>query len=274
MTLILRHEEIFAPGDMVHFTRAELTTMRPEPLHAHNFYELFWVQNGIVRHHLADDVVQMMEGEIALIPPGRSHGVQGKGEFCLIVSISIHPDVIDAMRHRHDAALNDLLEIQTSTRGSKDLAQLNQTALKLERSDRSALAAEAFLLPVLIGFTETPPNSALPQWLIDAMAQAQDPKVFKHGSAGFVAITGKAHAHVSRTMRAKLGCSPSDYINEIRMTYAARQLVTDSDSVQSIANDCGLPNMAHFHKLFRAQFGLTPLKYRQKFQRDVVQPKG
>ena len=73
-------------------------------------------------------------------------------------------------------------------------------------------------------------------------------------------------------MRKHFGETPSDYINRIRMAHAARALTTDSDPVAQIAQDCGIPNMSHFHKLFRAAHGLTPLQYRQKFQRQVVQP--
>ncbi|MFN6093582.1 MAG: AraC family transcriptional regulator [Verrucomicrobiota bacterium] len=29
-----------------------------------------------------------------------------------------------------------------------------------------------------------------------------------------------------------------------------------------MADECGLPNMAHFYKLFAARFGTTPRRYR------------
>jgi len=97
-------------------------------------------------------------------------------------------------------------------------------------------------------------------------------KIARATLAGFVAQTGRAHAHVSRTMRKFTGMSPSEFINDIRMAYAARTLTTDNEAVGQIATDCGIPNMAHFHKLFRAHHGMTPLQYRQQFQRNVVQP--
>ena len=74
-------------------------------------------------------------------------------------------------------------------------------------------------------------------------------------------------------MRKHLGQTPSDYINAIRMRHAARALTTDSAPISEIAAYCGIPNMSHFHKLFRAAHGATPLQYRQQqFQRQVVQP--
>jgi AraC family cel operon transcriptional repressor len=73
-------------------------------------------------------------------------------------------------------------------------------------------------------------------------------------------------------MRKYVGQTPSDYINQIRMRHAARALTTDNEAISEIAADCGIPNMSHFHKLFRETHGLTPLQFRQKFQRQVVQP--
>ena len=96
--------------------------------------------------------------------------------------------------------------------------------------------------------------------------------IFRQGAAGFVALTGKAHPHVSRCMRKYYGQTPSDFVNALRMTYAARALITDSDPISVIAADVGIPNMSHFHKLFRAAHALTPLQYRQSFQRQLVQP--
>lgn len=272
MGIELRHAEILAKGEMVHFARGLLSTARPDPQHSHDFYELFWVQNGCVRHHLPDGPILMFEGEMAVIPPGQLHGVQAKGDHCLVVSLSIHSRIIDGLMKRHAKQLADFQQLQTAKLDSRALADLNGAALKLERSNRGALATEAFLLPVLLSFGSPQIQVGLPEWLAKAMKDAQDPDVFRNGSSGLVALTGKAHAHVSRTMRAHLGQSPSEFINHVRMTYAARQLVTDTESVQEIAEQCGIPNMAHFHKLFRNKHGITPLKYRQKFQRDVIQP--
>ena len=88
-----------------------------------------------------------------------------------------------------------------------------------------------------------------------------------------MALTGHSHPHVSRAMRRYLGQSPSEYVNRQRMTYAARLLTTDHDPLPEIAEACGIPNLSHFHKLFRTRYGMTPLQYRQQFQRHVVQPR-
>jgi AraC family cel operon transcriptional repressor len=273
MTFRLHYKDVLSPGQQVHLTRAVVTPSRPKSLHDHDYFELFWVQNGIIRHHTPSGMDRLEEGDLVLMLPGQAHAVQGKGENAMIVSICIHPDVVDAIQHRYPALLlDDTAPIQTR-RNIKQLAALNQAALTLEASALDGLAAEAFLLPLLAGMHQHQAPKDAPIWLARAIEAAHEKEVFSAGAAGFVAQTGRAHAHVSRTMRKVTGQSPSEFINSMRMNYAARALTTDNEPVSLIAADCGIPNMAHFHKLFRAHHNKTPLQYRQQFQRNVIQPK-
>lgn len=272
MTQTLRHKDILLPGTMIHLARATLTTARPKTLHEHDYFEVFWVQNGMVRHHSRTGAEWLNEGDLILVAPGQAHAMQGKGDHAMIVSISIHPHVIKGLTKRH----KDIWPVSDTPyktfRDIRQLSTLNHAALTLETSPCTALAAEAFLLPLLSELQSKPVAENAPDWLARALTAAQTAPVFQEGAAGLVAQTGRAHAHVSRTMRKITGQSPSEYINSIRMSHAARALTTDDEPVSEIAASCGIPNMAHFHKLFRAHHGMTPLQYRQQFQRNVVQP--
>ncbi|WP_342078134.1 AraC family transcriptional regulator [Yoonia sp. SS1-5] len=276
MSLLLRHQDILFDGAQIHLTRATLAPTRPKSLHDHNFFELFWVQNGEVRHHLSDKRETLSEGDMVFLRPGTPHGLQGRGEHALIVSLCIHPNTVKALAKRHPSLNGHLFwsdaGLVQRQRDIRQLAALNHAAVQLEQSNCDTLAAEAFLLPLCADLTADGFGADLPNWLATACRAAKDPAVFRDGAAGLVALTGKAHPHVSRTMRKFLGLTPSDYINRIRMDHAARALTTDGEAVSQIAADCGIPNMSHFHKLFRAAHGMTPLHYRQKYQRQIVQP--
>lgn len=276
MAQTLHNGDILKNGRQIHLTRATLTAARPRTLHDHDFYELFWVQNGKVRHHLPDGGETLHEGDVIFLQPGHQHALQGRGDHALVVSLCIHPTTVKALAKRHPGLQGHLFWSPTGPvrthRDIRQLAALNHAAVLLERSACDTLAAEAFLLPLCADLTADAFSDEVPAWLTTACIAAKDPAVFRGGSAGLVALTGKAHPHVSRSMRKHLGMTPSDYINRIRMAYAARALTTDAEAVSQIAADCGIPNMSHFHKLFRQAHGLTPLQYRHRYQRQVVQP--
>ncbi|NCO85353.1 MAG: AraC family transcriptional regulator [Rhodobacterales bacterium] len=275
----LTWRDILGPRDAVHLTRATLAPRRPSGLHGHDFNELFWVQNGQVRHHLPNGVTELAEGHLLFVRPGDRHALQGRGQDALVVSVTLHPDLIAGLAARHPTLAGRFFWSAAAApvqivRDSRQMAEINQAALRLERGARDALAAEAFLLPLLAsaqdGMADLPASA--PDWLAAACAAAMDPRVFREGAAGFARVAGRAHPHVSRTARRYLGQSPSDYVNARRMDYAARRLTGTADSLAEIAADCGIPNLSHFHKLFRASHGTTPASYRKAHQRDVVQP--
>lgn len=276
---VLRHADILAPGEMAHLARAGLGTARPRGLHGHDFHELLWVQNGRVRHHGPDDIADLSEGQVLFIRPGDRHALQGRGEGAMVVSVTLHPDLVAGLGARHPRLRGRLFWAEGPApvrvaRDARQLADLNAAALRLERGTRDALGAEAFLVPFCATLAEEAvalPAGA-PAWLAVACAAAADPRVFREGAAGFARVAGRAHAHVSRTVRRHLGQSPSDYVNARRMEFAARRLAGSTDSLAEIAADCGIPNLSHFHKLFRAHHGTTPQRWRRIHQADVVQP--
>ncbi|SMY06150.1 HTH-type transcriptional regulator ChbR [Flavimaricola marinus] len=258
--------------------RATLGTKRPSTLHDHDFFELIWVQNGVVRHHMPELREDLREGDLLFVRPGDRHGLQGRGDEAMVVSVTFRPDLIADLAKRHPALMGTLFWSEAAqpvklSRDNRQLADLNQSALRLERGRQDALEAEAFLLPLVTGLAGmTPLPRTAPDWLLAACDAARDPRVFRDGAAGFARVAGKAHPHVSRTARRFLGQSPSDYVNGQRMAFAARRLTGSSDSLTEIASDCGIPNLSHFHKLFREFHGQTPQKFRRTHQRDVVQP--
>ena len=274
----LHSSDIFRPGEAVHFTRAVLSKKPVRLVHDHDFHELFWVQHGRARHHVNGAKESLTEGDLVFIRASDSHALQGVGDETHLVNIAFAADLVTAIGKRH--ALEGRFfwsgadKPETLHRDMRALAELSRAALRLETGVRSALAAEAFLLPLLAELQGTAGRltAGLPDWLARACAAAHDPAVFRDGAAGLAQVTGRTHAHVSRSMQRYLQQTPSDYVNDIRMDHAARALTGTSDPLAEIAADCGLPNLSHFHRLFRDRHGMTPADYRRTYQKNAIQP--
>jgi len=59
-----------------------------------------------------------------------------------------------------------------------------------------------------------------------------------------------------------MGCSPSEYLTELRMRRAATLLVSTNMSVSEIALEVGYLSLSHFSRMFRERFGKTPRAFR------------
>ena len=275
----LAASDFLPAGAAFQLIRATLDSRRPKGLIRRDFPVLLWVQNGTARLHLEGGRTELAEGDVVFLRSRDSHALQARAEETLCVLLVFDPALIDQLALRHPVLASrffwsDAPEPARLSRDSGQLIDLNRGALRLEHGRRDALEAEAFLLPLLTSFLDglgrVPPEA--PDWLARAVAAAEDPKIFREGAAGFARIAGRAHPHVSRTARKYLGKSPSEIINEQRMIYAAKRLAGSPDSLAEIAADCGIPNLSHFHKLFRQHHGLTPQRYRKAHQRGLLQP--
>lgn len=274
----LNQNDILSPSEEFHFSRTLLSHAKPRALHRQDFYELFWLESGKARLNSDTDQTRLDTGDLVFIPPETAHAVQGNKAGSHVINLAITPSRVRDLCHRFPQFSNFFgaegsLPIRTNL-GDTHLKKLAESFTTLEQASRKALHLEAFLLPLMATLLsrENSLPSSIPHWLANALARVQDPEVFRQGAIGLVNASGKAHAHVARTMQLHLKQTPSDHINALRMDHVARKLKATSVSLPDIAAEIGISNMSHFHRLFRARFDMTPRQYRTKHQKGVVQP--
>lgn len=68
--------------------------------------------------------------------------------------------------------------------------------------------------------------------------------------------------YLSAAFRRAMGVTLSEYVRSRRMQYAARLLTDTGLEIQTVALHCGLPDLQYFSKLFKAEYGMSPSRYR------------
>ncbi|MDF2719768.1 MAG: transcriptional regulator, AraC family, partial [Paenibacillus sp.] len=74
--------------------------------------------------------------------------------------------------------------------------------------------------------------------------------------------------YVSNMFRQYTGSTLRDYVSRKRLERACLLLETSSLSIERIGKESGIPNAAHFCRLFKRAFRLTPQQYRLEKQRQ------
>lgn len=85
---------------------------------------------------------------------------------------------------------------------------------------------------------------------------------------------GLSRSLLTKEFRLYTGRSFVEYCNVRRVQKAATMLVTESGSVSQAALESGFSNLSHFHRQFKAYFGLTPAAFRRKVAEDGGLSKG
>ncbi len=76
------------------------------------------------------------------------------------------------------------------------------------------------------------------------------------------AQSGYSASHFMKFFKNVMGISFVDYLNEMRLTTAARMLTASAEPVISIAAACGFENVSYFNRLFKRKYQKTPAAYR------------
>ena len=70
--------------------------------------------------------------------------------------------------------------------------------------------------------------------------------------------------YLSKIFNRVFGVGFSEYLNDIRLRYAAKSLIETDKSVTEICYECGCGNLSHFLRSFKGKYNVTPREYRQK----------
>jgi AraC-like DNA-binding protein len=75
---------------------------------------------------------------------------------------------------------------------------------------------------------------------------------------------GLSISQFERSFRKAFGTSPRRYLLRVRIDHACRFLTESSNSIATIAHQCGFYDHAHFTRAFAAEKGVSPSHYRKQ----------
>jgi AraC family cel operon transcriptional repressor len=269
----LRIQQLLPPSDACHFAISDLRTTGE--MHTHDFHELFWVRGGQGIHSIGGQRRPLDPGMLVLIRADDAHFLvvppNGSLRICNLAFPVSH---WEQFRSRYlpdqDDPFARPLEERTLRLAGVAFAQLQQAADELSAGRRTVAAMDRFLLNLLhILRSDRSPDTALPDWLAGAIRGMSSPQRLRDGTPALVDLSGRSPEHVSRTVHKLLGKTPTDLVNDLRLTIAAQQLAQTSHPIAAIAEEVGLSNLSHFYRLFQAKHSQTPAQYRRSQQMVV-----
>jgi AraC-like DNA-binding protein len=77
-----------------------------------------------------------------------------------------------------------------------------------------------------------------------------------------------------RYFREKTGKRLSDYLNELRIGYACKLLMSDNLQISQICYESGFNNVSNFNRSFKKITGLTPSNYQEQILKGEIQGAG
>jgi AraC-like DNA-binding protein len=79
----------------------------------------------------------------------------------------------------------------------------------------------------------------------------------------YARIAGRSVASFKREFNEHYGTSPGKWLTHKRLEQAKLYLVTSKKTIGEIIYDTGFENISHFSRIFKENYGLSPMQYRQ-----------
>ena len=77
-------------------------------------------------------------------------------------------------------------------------------------------------------------------------------------------FSGFSESHFMKFFKNHMGVPFVSYLNDYRLTLAARALAEGQEDVLTVAMDVCFSNVSYFNRLFKKKFRMTPLEYRKR----------
>ena len=129
----------------------------------------------------------------------------------------------------------------------------------------------AMLKLILLKIAEHSSSDALPSSMVENLDGYIRENIHDEiSNTELGAIFGYHPFYISKILKDRKGITLHQYVISYRMKYAKNLLECTDKSIADIADETGFTDASYFTKSFKAQFGMTPKEYRNKFKEDFI----
>jgi AraC family transcriptional regulator, dual regulator of chb operon len=281
--LILLSRELIDSATEIHYAyHKSLSDITIE--HSHDFYEIFLITKGKAIHGINGKEEIIEEGALVFIRPEDTHYYRKfNGENCELINLAFpaltltelfnyfgkgyEPDRLLLTELPPEVKLSTIEKDILTTR-LEGLNLLSRGNKKQIRTEFRILLAEIFSKYfTLIKVVET---KDAPLWLETIKKEMERKENFVIGITRMQELSGKSAEHLSRVFKKYYNLTPTEFILNLRLNYAANLLGNSDENISGVSMEAGFDNLSHFYHLFKKHFQSSPKQFRTKHQKMII----
>lgn len=229
--------------------------------HTHDFFELVWVRDGSAVQMVNGADLAFAAGNAILLRPGDAHRFIGQSEDIAVISLSFRREELELMAGAFSPALYPrIMRADGPIMLSLD-APYGEVVGKTEFDCKYLLAF--FLRAYIAAFGLGDAAGEVPPSLSALAAAMREPENLREGIGAALRLSHYSQSHLARLVRAHYGMGLKAWINEMRLQAAYRELILSDRLVAALADAVGFASPAHFCRIFRARYGISPAALRK-----------
>lgn len=253
------------------------------PLHFHPEYELNFIVNGKgVKRVVGDSVEEIGQVELVLVGPNVHHAwLNGENKNFDIreITVQFHEHLFDSAflsrkimkpiksmldRSIHGILFSEKISIEVLDRisGVSKLDGMDSFLEFISLLHDLANSRNQRLLSTYTVQRDSFENSDKIKRIYEYVQENFEKKITLAQASGLVNMS---QVSFNRFMKKRTGKTFVDYVNDVRIGYAAMRLLEKDVSISEIAFHSGFNNIANFNRVFKKVKNCTPSQYRADF---------
>jgi AraC family cel operon transcriptional repressor len=279
----LYSEELIDPDTEIHYAFHK-SLKNITAIHSHNFFELFLIVKGELLHIINNRTHKLSEGTLVFIRPNDVHFYQrSDNNECQLINLAFRQSTVKELFNYlgNGFPSNYLLKRTLPAKvvlshSEKDILSAKLQHLNTIPRDHKNLIKTTLRILLFEIFTKyfslqsDEDKRHLPMWLDTLLYEIQKKEYFVQGVKIIYDLSKRTPEHLSRVFRKYLNETPTGYINELRLNYAANLLSNSDENIPFISMEAGFENLSHFYHLFKKKFNTSPAEFRKKTQKISI----
>lgn len=240
-------------------------TIRPPgrvvPAHYHEHTNLGFVLSGPHIETIGTKPFDLEAGSIVIRPAGEMHKNQYGIEPARCFIIEIGTNRMETLREYSDIfdRSDHIKDVQMLNLGFRLYQEFGRT------DTASSLAREGLIWEIMaqaVRRHERGFSGKKPPWFEQALDYIHAGFSQPIHLSAVAKMSGVHPAHLAKVFRSHLHCTMGEYVRQLRLEYAERELIDSDKPLSEIAVTAGFYDQSHFNNAFKSHFGITPLEFR------------
>ena len=252
-------------------------------LHRHDFGEIVFILKDTVKHTVNGEGCILKAGHVCFIRPDDAHFFSKADtnsveiiifayNLELFLSLSKYLEDDSFLKRLTKPVLPPLFKMESPkfTELCNRMLSINSSIIhpSVKMVNIKILIAELFT-HFFIDENNLLKETAVPPWLEQLCDQMRSPNNFKKGLKQMHHLACCTKEHLCKSFRKYLNKTPTEFINELKMSHAARLLTDTNEEIYAIAYDLNIHSLSRFYFLFKKYYKLSPAKYRIRAKKGV-----
>ncbi|MHB8579269.1 MAG: AraC family transcriptional regulator [Ignavibacteriaceae bacterium] len=246
-------------------------------IHSQNFFEIFLIVKGEVLHIINSVTQKLTEGTLVFIRPTDIHYYKKSDQQnCYLINIAFPQKTVNELFNylgngfpSENLINSKLPPMVILSKNEKEIIQFKLEHLNtISRSDKKKIKTNLRILLIEI-FTKyfisefSEEKNQIPDWLGWLISEMQKKENFVKGISMMQQLAHKSPEHICRVFKNIYDKTPTEFVNELRLNYAANLLARSDENVLYISMEAGFENLSHFYHLFKKKFKMSPKEFRK-----------